>query len=269
MNGQTLPMPERLEVLGGELRMAAFHLAATRKQRIRRLKFAGLATALFMVVAAGGVAAERLFGDPAPARVKRDIAAVDDGLPEDIRLNPNVEAARSVAASDRAVLYFAELDDGGSCTQMVINGREDAAQCVTAAQAAYLSIAVTIPSPDPGIVKGPLSIGGRVNVRHAQHIEVRFGDGSLRSVPLGDNGFFVFDLSEAAVAKAHRGFSLTALDGSGARVAFTDLSEVLAEEEAPETLPVEFLYRSSESDLSLVNGVDGTVNDTRVISIEI
>lgn len=261
-------VPERLSALGDELMMAAKRLVAARKRRARAMRTGALVAASTLAVAAGALAAERIFGDPAPDTVKRDIAAVDAGLPAEIRLNPHVTEAYSVAESDTAILYYARLDDGGYCTQLVINGREHAAACLTAAQASALPIAVTISTPDPGTTMERLTVGGRVNSGPADHLEVHIGT-EVRRVAMGDEGFFAFDLSPSDVIAARSsGLSIEAVDSSGHRVAANNLTDVFAEG-PPVPQPIEITYRSGERDLSLLLGLDGRVNDPTIKSLEL
>ena len=60
-----------------------------------------LAAALVLAAAAGAAAGE-ILGRPAPATVRRDIANVDQGMPADLRLNPDVQDARLAAVADEA-----------------------------------------------------------------------------------------------------------------------------------------------------------------------
>ncbi len=266
MNNATLP--DNLRALGDELVIAAQHLVTTRKRRERAARTVALVAVSTLVIAGGAFAAERIFGDPAPEPVKRDIAAVDAGIPAEIRLNPRVTEAYSVAESDTAVLYYASLDDGGYCTQLVIDGDEHAAQCITAAQASSLPLAVTISTPDPGTTTESLTIAGRVNANSADHLQVTIG-GDADKIAMGDERFFAFDLgSSDVIAARSSGLSIEALDSSGQHVAETDLSDVFAEA-PPAQEPIEMTYRSDEKDLSLILGLDGKVTDPNIKSLEL
>lgn len=266
MNDATLP--DNLRALGDELVIAAQHLVTARKRRKRAIRTGALVAVSTLVLAGGAIAAERIFGVSAPEAVKKSISAIDDGLPAEIRLNPHVTEAYSVAESEAAVLYYAALDDGGYCTQLVINGKEHAAQCITAAQASSLPVAVTISTPDPGTTTDALTIAGRVNADAADHLAVTFG-GEVHRVAMGDDGFFAFDLTSSDVIAARASeFFISGLDASGKPVAETDLSDVFAE--APPTQEtIEVTYRSYERDLSLLLGVDGQVTDPKIASLEL
>lgn len=84
----------------------------TPRPRRRAAKVAGGIVAAITVV--GGVAAASgLLGGSPPPDVQQDLANVDDGMPADLRYNPDVAGARRVASSPRASLYLATLRDGG------------------------------------------------------------------------------------------------------------------------------------------------------------
>ena len=84
---------------------AAVRLAAQRlrRRRVRR-------TATLGVLAGGGLASAAvgavvLLGAPAPDSVKRDLRAVDHGMPADLRRNPDVEGARAVAIAGNRIAF--------------------------------------------------------------------------------------------------------------------------------------------------------------------
>src|SRR6184192_3143058 len=91
---------------------AAYGRFLQRAHRRRRLaRVAAIASAAALGLAGAGFGAAALLGWPAPLHVQKDIAAVDRGLPPDLRLNPDVEHARAVAATATATLYAASLRD--------------------------------------------------------------------------------------------------------------------------------------------------------------
>jgi hypothetical protein len=100
-------------ILAGEMPVVD-HKAS--QHRIARVLL--LAAALVLAAAAGAAAGE-ILGRPAPATVQRDIANVDQGMPADLRLNPDVQDARLAAVADEAALYSATLADGGYCFEIV------------------------------------------------------------------------------------------------------------------------------------------------------
>jgi hypothetical protein len=60
-----------------------------------------------LIVGASVAAAAQILGGPAPSQVKQDLANVDQGMPSDLRYNPDVRSARLVAQADGASLYYA------------------------------------------------------------------------------------------------------------------------------------------------------------------
>jgi hypothetical protein len=100
-----------------ELRIAYGNLIVTRRRRHRRTKIAVGGIAGLFVLA--GAATGALLILPAPPHVQRDLAAVDQGLPADLRLNPDVQSARAVASSGSSTLYVADLKEGGYCSEIV------------------------------------------------------------------------------------------------------------------------------------------------------
>src|SRR5919197_851525 len=188
--------------------------------RVRRRRPSRLViVAAVLVVVGGGIAGAStfLFGQPAPESVKREIAGVDQGLPQDIRLNPDVENARAVAATGSSTLYFATLKDGGYCYEISTaaeGGR--GAVCTTAAQAQERPIEVTVPFTDPIEDTSPVTVGGRVNADGAASLEIRYGDGGTDAIPFGDERFFVFDVPASHLTSVHHhAFELVALGSSG------------------------------------------------------
>src|SRR5205823_10318684 len=176
-----------------------------------------LVAVALLVIGAGAAGAKLLLGGPAPAVVKRDLGAVDQGMPADLRLDPDVENARLVAQADGASLYAADLTGGGYCAEIVSpDGRPAGAVCTPADALAAQPIGVTVPFVDPVTVRSPLVVGGRVNEAGATSLEAVFADGASEPVTVGDGGFFVFAVSDEHLAEAHRhGLSLVATDAAG------------------------------------------------------
>src|SRR5947207_2407655 len=133
-------------------------------RRRRRRVIAAAASAGALALTGAGLGAAVLFGWPAPQHVKDEIAAVDRGLPADLRLNPDVEHARAVAATGTATLYAASLHDGGSCTEIVTAGeRGRGATCATGAEGGSRPLDVVLPFDDQAGPDAPVVVGGRVN----------------------------------------------------------------------------------------------------------
>jgi len=185
--------------------------------RRRRRVVAAVASAAGLALAGAGFGAAALFGWPAPQHVKDEIAAVDRGLPADLRLNPDVEHARAVAATDTATLYAASLRDGGSCTEIVTPGeRGRGATCVTGAQAGNRPLDVVMPFDDEAGPDSPVVVGGRVNAEAGASLRVHYADGSSDEISLGDDRYFLFDVPTAKRATVHAsGLELVAQDEHG------------------------------------------------------
>jgi hypothetical protein len=238
----------------------------------RPIRLVVIAAALLLL--GGGVAAAAgvLFGGPAPQDVKRDIAGVDSGLPADIRLNPDVKNARSVAATEGSTLYYAALRDGGYCVE--ISTAQDGprgAVCTTAAQAASEPFEVTVPFTDPIRPDSPVTVGGRVNRDGVATLEIRYADGGSDSVPLGDDRFFVFDVPPAELASVHADdFRLVGLDATGALVASTRIPAVAPEVHQPDRgQPIYVETVSNGDDFTQVLGIKGRVNATGIVTLEL
>ena len=196
---------DALQALERELTSAyAALLNRRRRARVRRVAVTVIGSALAITAAAA--ASVQLFGWPAPGHVKADIAAVDQGMPEDLRLRPDVEHARAVAQSGDSTLYVAELKGGGHCYEIVTAGdRGRGATCRTSADLAAQPIELTLPSDDGDSDSAPVTIGGRTNLKAASFLTVRYGEGGpTDEIALGDDGYFVFNVPQGHRADAHR-----------------------------------------------------------------
>jgi len=243
---------------------------APRRSR-RRLPVVALAAALVLVLGAAAGAAAVLLGEPAPPQVKEDLRGVDVGFPADLRYNPDVAHARSVAATGDATLYYAELKDGGHCTEIVTSGDPRGAVCTTAAQVGAEPIELTIPFTDPVTLDSPVTIGGRVNASGVASIEVRYGGGGSDPIPLGDGGFFLFDVPSAHVQLVHSAdFSIVALASDGNQVASATVPAIAPEPSGPveDSAPITVDTISDGSDFTKVLGVRGRVNAEGATSLE-
>ncbi|MDP9302472.1 MAG: hypothetical protein M3P43_16510 [Actinomycetota bacterium] len=228
----------------------------------RALRVVTIAAALVLAAALGAVAGE-LVGSPAPASVKQDLAGVDQGMPADLRLNPDVESAVLAAYTENARLYYAALDDGGYCFE-IVTATEGArgAVCTKAADVRAQAIEITMPFTDPVTRRSPIEVGGRVNVAAAS-LEARFADGQRAPIQLGADGFYVYEVPRAQVESAHiDGFDLIAYDGAGASLATatappTDFSDPAAMDRA---MPIFVSTISTHADFTKVLGIEGSVN---------
>ena len=225
---------------------------ARRTGRRRTRRAVGFGLALAVVGTGGAVAARALLGDPAPPAVQASIAAVDEGMPADLRLQPDVTNARSVARDGDAVLYAADLPDGGTCTELAVAGRPAGAICVRGGAAAPIQASIPGTPEDTG---RPVVVGGRVTVVADRAAVV--ADGERLPVALEPGGYFVLSLDAGRSAAARRGLSVEALQGD-AVVASVDLSDAF-NPERPLAEPISLELVSGEGDLSRVVGVHGVV----------
>ena len=233
--------------------------ARTPRSRARVLL---LAAVLVLAAAAGAVAGEVL-GTPAPDTVKRDIANVDQGMPADLRSNPDVQDAHLAAVSQGGSLYVASLAGGGYCFELVTDpGGGRGAICTQGSTVGGLPIEVTVPFTDPITAHSPIVVGGRVNVPAAT-LDARFADGVTGPVTLGTDRFYLFDVPRAELASGHAdGFELVARDASGAIVASSHVpaSDTRTPGETDRLMPLFVSTISTHDDFTQVLGVEGRVN---------
>jgi hypothetical protein len=230
--------------------------------RPRALRVVAIAAALVLAATLGAVAGQ-LVGSPAPESVKQDLAGVDQGMPVDLRLNPDVESAVLAAYSENAQLYYAALADGGYCFEIVTatDGARGAV-CTQAADAHSQAIEITMPFTDPVTPRSPIEVGGRVNVA-ATSLQARFADGRTAPIPLGADGFYVYEVPRQQVQTAHiDGFDLIAYDAAGATIASatappTDFSDPA---DMDRSMPIFVSTISTHEDFTKVLGIEGSVN---------
>ncbi|MEP6642524.1 MAG: hypothetical protein ABJB93_11545, partial [Gaiellales bacterium] len=253
----------------GDLRTAAQARVARRSTHRRRALLA-LPVVLLLTLAAAA-AASRL-GQPAPGIVKQRLAQVDQGMPADLRLDPDIAHARSVATDGVSTLYFAALRSGGYCLVIVTaDGRERGTPCQSRRYGSQQAIDISLPSDEGGGSHAPVVLGGRVNVDGASRLELRYSDGASVDIPFAGGGFFIYDVPADRRAEAHgHSLELVAFDAGGARVAS---SVIPADWDGPAQLsagPIrDVTTRSDSSDFTLVLGVDGLVDPNRVTTLEL
>src|SRR4051794_39097745 len=150
------------DALQHDLRNTYSRFLVRRARRRRVAMVSALAGAGALLLGAAALGAATLLGWPAPQHVRNEIAAVDRGLPTDLRLNPDVEHARAVASTASATLYAASLRDGGSCTEIVTAGdRGRGATRATPADPGHQAVGLVAPVGDgarsdaPVVPRGP------------------------------------------------------------------------------------------------------------------
>jgi hypothetical protein len=256
-----------------DLTIAFGRYLVRRRRQQRRLRLALLCTLGCVLLAGVALGAERVLNGPAPDSVRKDLEAVDDGLPTELRLNPDVVSARAVAESTTSVLYAAFLTGGGYCSEIVTDGaRARGAVCTVARDVERLPISVTLPSDTDEKALSPVAIGGRVNRGAVASLDVRYGEaGPNDRIGLGQSGFFVFD-----VPAAHRGLArasgliLTARDSSGKIIGQAVVPADWASAAVPDsTSPLFVSTRSDSRDFTKVYGVEGKVSATGAARLEL
>jgi len=251
-----------LDAILADLMPAARRLAARRRARRRTARIAAAAAAALVLGGTAAVAGFDILGSPAPPVVRHDLESVDRGMPRDLRLNPDVESARAVAATGDSVVYYAQLAGGGYCAELVTRGAPPrGAVCSTDADADGLS--VTVPFTDPVTDDSPVTVSGRVAKPGAAGVELVYPDGGTDFVSLGERGFYVADVPSQHLAAVHRrGLLLVARGEDGERLAQavipTDAITPPTEAERPHD-PIELDTVSTGSDLTLVLRVRGAL----------
>jgi hypothetical protein len=213
---------------------------------------------------ATAAAASGVLGGPAPDSIRAHLSALDEGLPADLRVNPDVEHAMAVASTDAGVMFAADLKDGGYCIEIATAGDTPrGAACVTAPQLGDRPIEVTAPIPS-----GPdaaLLVGGRINDEQVERVVIRYPNGSSDDVVFGLEGYWLVQIPESL-----RDIALT--DGVqvvGVAADGKDVSTLAVpplRDEDPDgaavdrAQPVFVSTISTGDDLTLVLGVEGSVN---------
>ena len=227
-----------------------------RRERTRHhRRSVGLAIAALVVGVGGTAAAAKvLLGSPAPPAVQRSIAGIDEGMPADLRLNPDATHARSVAVDGAAVLYAADLPDGGVCTEIALGGRPMGAVCRAGSQP-RAPIEATIPGT-PESSAGELVVAGRISAG-ADAASLVTSDGRKIALELQPGGFFIVELSLSESQAARRGLTIES-ERDGRAVATIDLSDAFTPENGRlDPIAVEMV--SGPGDLTQVLSFFGTV----------
>ncbi len=241
-----------------------------RRRRARWLAGGAVVVTGAMATAA---AASGVLGWPAPDPIRDHLAALDEGMPQDLRVNPDVEHAMAVASTETGVLYAADLKDGGYCIEVASEGdRPRGAACVTASQLDDRAIEVTAPIPS-----GPdaaLLVGGRINDERVERVVVRYPNGRSDDVVLGLARYWLVEVpdSERAIALTE-GLQLAGVGADGRDVS-TLLVPPLYDDDPDGTAydraqPVFVSTISTGDDLTLVLGVEGSVNVTGAATLEL
>jgi hypothetical protein len=252
---------------------SAYRSLLGRRQRRRRLtRLGSLGGGLGLLLAGAALGASAVFGWPAPAHVQQEIAAVDTGMPADLRLNPDAAHARAVAAIGTTTLYAADLRGGGSCTELVTAGdRGRGARCTTGAELSSRPIDLTVPSDANAAPDTPIAFGGRINAANGTRLEATYADGSTDSISLGEERYFVFEVPAQRLATVHAsGLELVAHGADGAIVARVSLPADWDDPAVPDEIASIYVNtRSDSSDFTKVYGLEGHVGAAGATSLEI
>jgi hypothetical protein len=260
------------DALAHDLLTAYGGLLERRRRRRHVVRTVALVSAALATLAGAGLATAALLGWPAPEHVRQEIAAVDQGLPADLRLNPDVEHARAVVWTGSSTLYAATLRDGGSCTEIVTAGdRGRGARCTTGAELGSRPIDVTLPFDDGEAADAPVVLGGRVNARASASLEIVYAGGASEVVRLGDGRYFLFEVpAERRASVRASGFELIARDREGAVVSRTTVPTDWDDPAVPdEQAPLYVSTRSDESDFTKVFGLEGHVSAPGARTLEL
>ena len=238
----------------------------------RRAKWIGGAAAVTVAIGSAA-AASGVLGDPAPEPIRAHIAAVDEGLPDDLRLNPDVEHATAVATTAAGVLYAADVTGGGYCYEIATEGdRPRGAVCVRPDQVTARAIEVT--APIPADAAAPLLVAGRINDAAVERIVARYSNGTSEDIALGLGGYWMIEVPDAARQVALTdGLEIVGLGTDGAELAVQPVPP-LADEDPTGTAhdaeqPIFVSTFSDEHDLTLVLGLEGSVNAEGATTLEL
>ena len=260
------------DALQHDLRTAYSRLLVRRARRRRVALVSALAAIGALLLGAAALGAATLLGWPAPRHVQNDIAAVDRGLPADLRLNPDVEHARAVASTASATLYAASLHDGGSCTEIVTAGdRGRGATCATAADRAHQAVDLVAPFDDGAGPDTLVILGGRINDASASSLEAVYADGSHEDVGLGEDRYFLFEVPAEHRQSVHAsGLELIARNGDSSVVGRAMLPADWDDSAVPDEQAALYVStRSDESDLTKVFGLEGHVSAPGAVKLEL
>ncbi len=238
------------------------------RRRGRRLALAAVAVTGGLTTAA---AAAGVLGRSAPDRVREHLAALDHGMPEDLRLNPDLDHARAVASTASGVLYAADLKDGGYCLEVVSGGdRPRGAACITAAHLGDRAMDVT--APIPSNPAGALLVGGRINDERVKRVVARYSSGRSVGTALGLERYWLFDVPASERDDAlNTGLEVAGIAADGHDVV-TQVIPPLRDDDPLGTRldhaqPIFVSTISDGDDLTLVLGIEGSVNVAGAVTL--
>ena len=216
------PLDTRLGALADPADNSSWLEVTTRARALRRRRrapvavAAALALAFVVVAPAVGLRGKiiQLFDDaaPAPERVERSFASLDQGVPPRLGTGVVADRARKVFETQGVVLWLAPTTRGGFCSLVEVRGNGGGGECVTLYD--RLSVDVSL--------HGRIAlIHGFAQQKRAASLVLGFQDGESASVPLVwvsapvDTGFFVYAVPEQHRREGHlpTTLRLLAVDG--------------------------------------------------------
>jgi hypothetical protein len=252
-------------------RITATTVAASRTARARRGRRVAVGAIVLTAGLATAAAAVGRLGSPAPDPIRQHLAALDRGMPADLRLDPDLEHTRAVAATSSGVLYGADLADGGYCLEVASADRPRGAVCITAGHLSDQAIEVTAPIPSSG---DPLLVGGRINDERIERIVIRFVRGQSQNAVLGLDRYWLFEVPDSERDTAlNDGVEVDGLAADGT-TSFTWGVPPLRDEDPDgtrfdSTQPIFVSTISTDDDLTVVLGIEGWLNAAGATTLEL
>ena len=190
--------------------------ALRRRRRVPVAVAAALALAFVVVAPAVGLRGKivQLFDDaaPAPERVEKSFASLDQGVPPSLGTGVEADRARKVLETQGVVLWLAPTTRGGFCSLVEVRGTGGGGECVTLYD--RLSVDVSL--------HGRIAlIHGFAQQKRAASLVLGFQDGESASVPLVwvsapvDTGFFAYAVPEQHLREGHLPTTLRLLAADG------------------------------------------------------
>lgn len=240
-------------------------LLGQRHRRRRRLTSAAVVIGAALTVSVGTIGAVRFLS--APEKVQNDLAALDQGMPSDLRYQADVSNAHAVAEGDGVVLYAASNAKGGYCTEIVTDASGAmGAVCRSSSESEATPVGLTVAplTKESGVV-----IGGRATPPGAASLELHYTDGSDASLSLSPGGYFASVLPEdKAEAVRSSGFSYIVKSSTGATLASGSVPADWNEAAPPDSKEAfSFTTVSHADDFTKVYGLEGRAHDPSIAKI--
>ncbi len=263
------PLPAHLERILDDMLPAVESWTACTRRRRRRLRAMAISAAALASLGGVAGAAGIVLGEPAPPSIQQDFTDVNRGIPPELQLEVDAAGAVSVATTGGSTLYLAKVSGGGYCMELATsNVRGRGVGCTNPGQ---LPIDVMIPHDEPMTTASPVTLAGRVNAASATSLELIYIDGTITTIPFGNELFFVADVPDSMLALAHGGkLRLVARDADGAVVARALIpADWDATAESAPVAPIELSTVSDQDDLTKIFGLRGRVTMSDAVSLRL